>query len=508
MPLTSPVTVAPGGTTDPAVASVEPSLSRRVVSGTAQLTISNGVVRFLSMFTMPILTRLLSPQAYGTAALAGTVVSLGSVIALAGIDVSYARSFYSPHTAAASVVEQFCWRFALLSALVISLLAGAVWLGVYWGAPGQRFYAPLVALGVLLAVLNTVSQMRSRLRAKYRSIALSLATSGILAAMASIAMAKWWRSDAMALIVGSLLTYGIPVLALGAPPLVELLRKSTLSWRQAYEIVTVGIAAVVTAPMYWVMASADRWFIEFFHGSAAVGVYSIAYSVATAGMMLNAAISSVWLPEVVREYERDRTGAQVTLGRLMTRLIALLSLVWLATTAAGGDLIRWLAPPRFASAADAVPMIGAGVLFYGIAQLAMSGVILMRKFSYAAICWACGGAFSLLLNAVLVRFYGNIGAAFAQAISFAAAGVAMFCVSQTVVRLQLQWMRLTAVTIVVFVSAAVMYRPWYPAASISLLAKIIPGCLVAALSCWIVAPDWLLQASRLCAKPFGFARKG
>lgn len=62
--------------------------TRRLVSAMTQLTLSSGVVRLLSIVTMPILTALLSPQAYGVAALAGTVISLESVFGLAGVDMS------------------------------------------------------------------------------------------------------------------------------------------------------------------------------------------------------------------------------------------------------------------------------------------------------------------------------------------------------------------------------------------------------------------------------------
>ena len=71
------------------------TFTRRVVSGTSLLTFSNGVVRLLSIVTMPILTGLLSPQAYGVAALAGTTISLDPVLALAGIDTSYLRAYHS-----------------------------------------------------------------------------------------------------------------------------------------------------------------------------------------------------------------------------------------------------------------------------------------------------------------------------------------------------------------------------------------------------------------------------
>src|SRR4051812_24267231 len=103
------------------------SLSRRVVTGTSLLTVSNGIVRLFSIITMPLLTRLLSPTAYGVTALIGTVISLMSVFALAGIDMSYARAYYSAEPPNGSLVEHYCWRFALTTSATAAALAAFVW---------------------------------------------------------------------------------------------------------------------------------------------------------------------------------------------------------------------------------------------------------------------------------------------------------------------------------------------------------------------------------------------
>ncbi len=72
---------------------------RNVALGAAQLTLCNVFVRVLSVAAMPVLTRLLEPSAYGAATLATTLISLISVFALAGADVSYIRAWHAGETA-------------------------------------------------------------------------------------------------------------------------------------------------------------------------------------------------------------------------------------------------------------------------------------------------------------------------------------------------------------------------------------------------------------------------
>src|SRR5262245_54714713 len=97
-------------------------MTRTLISGASQLILSAGVVRLFSIGTMPVLTHLLSPQAYGGAALAGTVISLLSVFALAGIDMSYARAYHSSQPPNGADIEHYCWRFAIFGALFASVV--------------------------------------------------------------------------------------------------------------------------------------------------------------------------------------------------------------------------------------------------------------------------------------------------------------------------------------------------------------------------------------------------
>ena len=75
------------------------------------------------------------------------------------------------------------------------------------------------------------------------------------------------------------------------------MKRSRLTRSEGVALIKIGLAGVVTAPMYWLLTASDRWFLQHFHGAEAVGVYSIGYSVAIVGMMVNSAVIAVWTPE-------------------------------------------------------------------------------------------------------------------------------------------------------------------------------------------------------------------
>jgi O-antigen/teichoic acid export membrane protein len=466
-------------------------MTRTLISGTSQLTLSQGVMRSLSIVTMPILTSLLSPQAYGGAALVGTVISLVSVFALAGVDMSYTRAYHSTQPPSAADVEHYCWRFAILGALLASVVGALAWWFFNRDSIDQdRRLAILVALGIVFSVAQTMAYARARLAVRYRAIALTSISSGIIGVVASIGIAAIWRQDALALLIPMLLGYLIPVLLLGTPSIAGLAKPSGLTRKEGAGLIKIGLAGVVTAPIYWLLSSSDRWFLQYYHGAEAVGVYSIGYSVGIVGMMINTAVITVWLPEAAREYEQDPERAPLTLGRLMDRLLVVMALIWLAVAAAGGDIVRWLANERFHAAADYVPYIAGGVFFYGVLRLADTGLLIAKQLNSAVLWWLAGGVVCTLFNVALVPRYGGVGAAITQSIGFAFMSIGIFSTAQIKLPLCLGWSRLAINMAMILAAALVMIPPWHATAPISLLMKLPVGIVVAAISVWITAPDW------------------
>ena len=476
------------------------TLARRLISGTTLFTLSNGLVRLLSIVTMPILTSLLSPQAYGVAALAGTVISLVSVFGLAGIDMSYSRAYHSAQPPSGVGVEHYCWRFAILGALLAALVgAVAWWLFNRDSEALDRRLAILIAAGIILSVVSTMAYARAFLASRHHAIAMTIIVTGVIVSAASIGIAVW-RQDALALLLPMLLGYLIPVLLLGTPSLSRLLKRSHLTLNEGVALIKIGLAGVVTAPMYWLLTASDRWFLQHYHGAEVVGVYSIGYSVAIVGMMVNGAVIAVWSPEAAREYEEDRARAPATLGRLMSRLVAAMAVIWLAVAAAGGDIVRWLANERYHAAASYVPYIAGGVFFYGALRLASTGLLLAKQLNWTVLWWVAGGLVCALLNLALVPIYGGVGAAVAQCVSFAVIALGIFATSQAKMRFYLDWGRLGTTMLIVLATGLFLTSPWHAKPLYSLLMKLPIGIVVSLAVAWIVAPDW-------CVKGIGYLRR-
>lgn len=465
--------------------------TRNLVSAVSWLSLGNMLSRMLAFLTMPLLTRWLSPEAYGAAALVNTVVSLASVVALAGIDIGYSRHFHSGRAGEPLEVEIFCWRWALGGALLGAAGGAALW---WWKATElfsvERSLAVFVVIGVVTSTMATMAQTRARLLERYAVAARTQVAAGVASAAVALGIAYFWRRDAWALLFAMVAGSTMPLLVLGTPSLANVARRASITSDAARKVMHAGLAGLVTAPAYWVVSSADRWFLARYFDAAEVGVYSIGYTVGTVGMVVSAAITSAWLPELSRSeaMEGDVPGAQRA-GQLSELLVAMLLIVWLAVVSAGGDIIRLLADSRFQMASGLVPWLAAGVLFYGVMHVGNAQLIMHGKFFWSGWIWVLALVVSLAFNTLLVPPLGGVGAAATQAMVFLLAMILVWLCVIGYGRARIRWRRLCLACVLAALAGTVMHLSWNSSPWVSLFLKLPLGGVAAASCLSVLAPE-------------------
>lgn len=468
------------------------SLARRVIAGTSVVTAAGVFSRLLSLLTVPILSRLLGPEPYGVAALVGNTVALASTLALFGIDLAYMRYFTQESGEARAGVERFCWRLAATGAGTAALASTAVWLwlGDRWVSPQQLSVVLYLAPAVMLSVAITMATTRVRLAGRYSLMGFAIACGAVAAAVASVAAALLGQRDAWCLLEGTMAGSATTLALLGLPEMSTFVRRSELDRAKKRALMALGLSSSVTAPMYWVISSSDRWFLAHYADAAAIGVYSMIANVAMVGLMLNSSLTLAWFPEASRIYGENRTQALAPLGRLWERLVVALALVWTGVSAASGDIIRLLTAPSFHVGVPYAPWLAGGVFFYGLAAMATTAFFLASSMHWVALVWLGGAAISLTLNSFLVPAWGPYGAAVAQCASFGFIGIGLLWLSRRVLPLPIQGARLTLCLALAVVAGIATSLAWSSSPLWSLTLKAPVYLAAAALTLRIMAPDW------------------
>lgn len=475
---------------------VHRSLARSVLAGTGLMAVAGMAVKLLGLLSSPILTRLVGPEPYGVVALAGTISSFATTVAMMGVDLSYTRYFFEGESARGEQVERFSWRFSIGTGLFMSILAGCAWwlLDASSGSPGGL--GAIVAASTIVAVGIAMATTRRRVLGDYTRIAAATAAGSAIGIPLAVLLAWLWRADALAMLLGALAGSVSTVAILGIPSVGVLLSPSGLDGKQRREFLGMGFAAAVTAPLFWAMNSADRWFLGAWAGQGPLGVYAFASGIGLTGTMVIGALTTAWFPEMSRAYETFREESLGDIGRLWARFAAMHMVTWLAVAAAGGDVIRLVADPRFHAGAGLVPWLAGGVFFYGMAALANTGLFLAKTQAPTAAWWIAGAACNVACNALLVGRLGPMGASLAYCLGFSIIAAGMVRSAQSRMYLPIPWKKILIAGAITLAAGVLLCPDWGMGPIRNLLMKFPFGAAAAIAVMGIVAPDWLRRLAR------------
>lgn len=472
--------------------SIKPNFMAKLMQGSGLLLVSNIVSKALTVLMLPLLTALLPPALYGEAALATTLISLASMLALAGMDISYARAYFGVDGISGQEVEALIWRRGFWHAGIAALISTMVWLLYSQYKQLHAELAVLVALGVLATLFTALAQVRARLLGDYQRMAASLLLASFLAYAVMYLMALVPATASYALVAGAVLMASVSGGLLKTPAWRSVLRdQNAVDASKARQILAVGWPVMITAPAFWIVGSADRWFLGAAASAIEVGIYAIGVSFGTLGMMLNSAVLSAWVPEVIREYEQHAEGSYNAFGQAKRLLILAYAFVWMVITMFSPELVGMLVDARYHEAIAVVPWIAGGVFFYGCAHLFNTVFVLERRMQVMASIWMAAIVLSICLNALFVPRHGMLGAAIVQCVVFAVTAILHWWFSQKIKPIAVFSPILILQLVLILAIGCLGY--YWQATSLfnALLAKLLTVFAVAIFICWNLIPKWL-----------------
>lgn len=390
------------------------------------------LVRGRGLLILPIATRELGPEGYGLVAFAAAVTGLTGTLATLGMPAALAR-FLPARTAVAERAEILWPAFIACTASVLTMAAIAA--AAFGALPIEPSGIPYALILVALANMATTElklvlinffRQTLQLRPYYRFLMADVVLSGVVQAVVLVVL----HGDAIALIGSIVVADAVILMAL----LAVLARR--LPWHRATRatltpLYRFGLPLIADPLLNWANNMADRFFIQVYVGTAALGIYSVGYNLGFTVVSIVATPIFAVLPTLLfRAWDaNDRDDAR----RLLAQFSSILPLVclpgMLSLTFFGEPVIVLLAGEAFRGAHEFVFWISLGYLLMWIGD--MYGYMLManaRQYLYSASLIGAV-AVNLALNAILVPDLGAIGAAYATAGSLLTLAVFLYALT-------------------------------------------------------------------------------
>ncbi|RMG68363.1 MAG: hypothetical protein D6715_02470 [Calditrichaeota bacterium] len=212
------------------------------------------------------------------------------------------------------------------------------------------------------------------------------------------------------------------------------------------KMLSYGIFLVPVSICLMVLTMSNRYFLLFFAGSQAVGLFAAVNRIASLLLLAVSGFQMAW-PSImfsIRELDRPKQYY----SRIFTYYNLVFLFLVLAVSLFSRELVLLLSTEDYLPYASLIPVLAAGYFFYGIFYAGSVGINIFNKTYFQSIAAVLAALSNLLLNIWLIPRYQVWGAALAHLASFVILGVLAMRFSQRIYPIPIQWARVGKLALV------------------------------------------------------------
>lgn len=329
-------------------------LMARVFRSTSWILLGYGGSQGLRLASNLILTRILFPEAFGLMAL----ISLVTVGLMLFSDVGIAPSIAQSKRGDDPDFLNTAWSIQVIRGVGLWIVASvlALPLAGFYDAPELATYLPVAALSLLVTGFNpTRIETAHRHLLMGRLTVLDL-TSQFIGLVVMVALA-WWLQSVVALVIGGVVA-PLAKLALTWALLPGTANRFRWEPSAVRELVTFGKWIFLSTAFWFFASQGDRAVLGKFLSLESLGIYNIAFFLASFAMQLGTAVTGRVMIPVYRDAKHE--AAKIAKLRFAISGVTLTLLLIMALI--GPWLVGVLYDPRYATG-------GAIVTALAIAQI-------------------------------------------------------------------------------------------------------------------------------------------
>lgn len=465
--------------------------------------IGNAVVAVAGFVSFPILTRLLSVSDYGLLGLLSVTILIGQAIGKAGASSAIVRFFEVSKqkneisTFLASVFYGYVpFSFIIASLVFVVSIAGSPFFFSHRVGHLLSITSVLIFLGCFLAFLLSTLRAQQRtstynfilVAQRYAMIGFGIVFLLIFNRQLEGYYLGQVAAEGILCFVGWVVVFGKTRVKI-----------KEFSGKLFRSLVKFGFPLSFSELGHLALSYFDRYLIHWFLGASALGIYTAGYNLATyltdiVMYPINYALDPIYMKIYATRGTVD-TGD--FLAKALTYFCLVIFPMGFGFVAVSGPLINILATEKYSAATQIMPFIIAGNVIYASQVILNAGLIISKKTNILMSVKFISCAINVLLNLILIKRYGIVGAAISTLASylFYTVIIAILSLNQLRFRIPIRPISLYLISSILMYLAVVNFS--LSNSLYSLIAKVFVGGAVYAIL--VLAFDFDLRRKTIAA---------
>lgn len=404
---------------------------RSFLRGTAVYGAVGFSQRALTFLLLPLYTRAIGPDEYGQLALIWTLTGALTIALSFGLETAIFRTYFrladDPRER-----DSFISTLAVFLFVAPSLMAGALLLaGLPLIGRWDALSMDVALIGLLaasiyvsatvlpLALLRAEERLGDYVKLNVLHLVVYTGLTVTLVVGFDAGVRGWMISYLVAALV--LVPLGVAVVRTHWTP--------HLAPRHLLAALAFGLPLVPHLFAHWGLSLSDRAILSAWVDASELGVYNLGYQVGAIASLFIVALNQSILPDYGRAL--TNVSARRELARLVTYHVHLVAFAGLGTALLGPHVIRFVTPESYSRAADVIPWIALGSVFYGLYVIRMNAVTMIAgETRWVWIATLLAASVNVMLNLLLVPVWGIMAAAINTAVGYAVLFLALSLYAQ------------------------------------------------------------------------------
>lgn len=375
--------------------------------------LANILVNGISFFTVPIFSRVLSMEYYGRFTLYTSWVSFITIFSTLNLFMGvYPKGLIK----FSQFKEKYVGAMQMLTALitVVVMLAFIIGRNLFEKILGLPIDILILMLFQILMV-SGINFWSTRLRFEYKYVAFVIASviMGIGTPIVNL-LAVYFLPKNQDTVIYSLAVYQISV---GAIFFLRNLRGASFKgiaeyWKFALKM------NIPLVPFYLsqiALDQLDRIMISHYLGEASVALYNIPYQLSMAMTIITSAISNSFVPTL---YDNMKKGTERKMRKYQNVILIIIGVGCLVLCIMAPELLRILAPPKYAHAVYVIPPVIIGAYLKYNINIINNIEFYYEKPRLSMYAAMCAAALNFILNVLFIPTFGYVSAGYTTMVSF------------------------------------------------------------------------------------------
>lgn len=434
-------------------------------------SVSAFLARGLSLITVPIFTRVLTPADYGAFDLLTYLAFLGALVLGAALDQAVARFYLDTQDPEAKIRIPSTALIYTLAGIVVIAPLGALasgFLAQTWlNGQVSRDVVLLAFVSMWVRALFVITNNQLRYLFLSRQFAISNVGNVVVTTALSLVFVAVFRWGVFGALLGQVI--GQSLFSLVSIYLARASYAFTFDPQILRRMLAYSLPLVPGTVFFLAVDSVDRYLLNDLASLEDVGIYGIGSRVATLVNLVLSGFQAAWFPMVLSSFKSPESGQQFV--TVFNYFVFVTAAAVIGLGLFGREILLLLTTEAFSRGFVVVPLLTMSAVLSSIANYFTFGLQIASKSHLRLWLNLFALALNVALNLLLIPRFGVLGAATASALSFLCLAVLGMAISQRLYYVPYQWGRILVAGIVAAVIANLVLLGSFEVSGVGLLIK-------------------------------------